>query len=219
MGILRAVSRSNTPFCNREEAADLLCAGLSEYQDCSPIVLGIPRGGITAASIITRRIGGELNVVFSQKFRVGSKASSLVVAVTKEDQCFIRETGLSEARELLEQEQSVPLRDLKRRAKEHRALCPPVELTGRSVIVVDDGTMGAALRTLARKRPARLIAAVPVGPENAVSALAAAADRIICLRVPGHFIDIGELYTRFQKVLDHDVRAILRQERRRNKIC
>jgi predicted phosphoribosyltransferase len=69
-----------------------------------------------------------------------------------------------------------------------------------------------ALAAARHENPARLIAALPVGPEDTIIKLATAADEMICLRSPAAFGAVGQFYRRFDQLEDEDVLAILREE-------
>jgi predicted phosphoribosyltransferase len=91
---------------------------------------------------------------------------------------------------------------------------PEIPVSGRTVIVVDDGlatglTDLAAVRAL-RKRGARsIVVAVPVGSGEAVSMLAEDADRVVCLTVPQRLFGVGAWYRDFAPASDEDVLALL----------
>ncbi|HSJ96799.1 MAG TPA: phosphoribosyltransferase family protein, partial [Myxococcota bacterium] len=90
----------------------------------------------------------------------------------------------------------------------------PIPVSGRTVIVVDDGiatgaTTRAALRAVRRRGPARLILAVPVAPPETVESLAAEVDEVVCLATPSPFGAIGYFYDDFRQVEDEEVREIL----------
>ena len=83
------------------------------------------------------------------------------------------------------------------------------------MIVVDDGvatgmTMQAALRHLKRRKPARLIAAVPVASRDALALLEREADEVVCLAAPRDFGSVGSFYRDFGQVSDEEVAAFLR---------
>jgi putative phosphoribosyl transferase len=106
--------------------------------------------------------------------------------------------------------------ELARRAKAYRGDKPPAKLVGRTVIVIDDGvatgaTMAASLQALAVRKPALLVAAIPVAPEDAVERLRAVAGRVECLFTPEIFWSVGSFYDHFGQISDEQVIALLRQ--------
>jgi predicted phosphoribosyltransferase len=105
---------------------------------------------------------------------------------------------------------------IEHRRREWASLRPAVDPAGRALIVVDDGvatgmTMQAALRQLARRKPARLIAAAPVASREAVTMLRREADDVVCLSAPRRFGSVGAFYQSFLQVTDAEVAALLRE--------
>jgi putative phosphoribosyl transferase len=93
-----------------------------------------------------------------------------------------------------------------------------LDLKDRTVIVVDDGiatggTVKAVLRALARSKPVRLILAVPVAPNDAISSLSAVTDEVVCLRSPEPFGAVGIHYRDFTQTTDEEVIQMLDQGR------
>jgi len=90
-------------------------------------------------------------------------------------------------------------------------------LKGRIVIVTDDGvatgaTTQAAFWAVRLEQPRKLIAVIPVGPEDTIQRLAHDVDEMLCLRAPPLFVAVGQFYQRFYPVEDEDVLKILREE-------
>lgn len=107
------------------------------------------------------------------------------------------------------------LAELRRRDAAYRAGRPPVEVAGRTVVLVDDGlatgaTARAALQVLTRRRPARIVVAVPVGSPAAVRELSDLADEVVCLHAPSSLGSVGRAYTHFGQTSDEEVRRVLR---------
>lgn len=104
--------------------------------------------------------------------------------------------------------------EIARQERRFRGDRPPQDLRGRIVILIDDGlatgaTMRAALATLARKEPARLVVAVPVAAAETCAALADEADEVICVETPEPFHAVGLWYETFSQTADEEVRDLL----------
>jgi len=109
--------------------------------------------------------------------------------------------------------------ELRRRVALYRDGRPPLELSGRTAIVVDDGvatgvTDAAALRAVRHAGPRRLVLAVPVAPPDSAERLRGDADEIVCLRSPRFFHGVGLWYRDFAQVTDDEVVATLEELRR-----
>jgi len=94
----------------------------------------------------------------------------------------------------------------------------PVEVVGCTAIVVDDGiatgaTMLAALRATRRRKPARLVLAVPVAPRHTLERMRREVDETVCLDTPADFFAVGQFYRRFPQLEDEEVTALLDQAR------
>jgi putative phosphoribosyl transferase len=106
------------------------------------------------------------------------------------------------------------LREIERRREEYLGGRKPIPVTGRTVIVVDDGiatgsTVRAALRAIRQKKPARLVLAVPVGAPDTILSLQRECDEVICLVTPDPFYAVGAHYDDFNQTTDQEVRQLL----------
>ena len=107
-------------------------------------------------------------------------------------------------------------RELERREAIYRGGAPPPEISGRTIILVDDGlatgaTMWAAAVAVRQQQPKRLVIAVPVAPPSTCTELSAQADEIVCISRPALFAAIGEFYEDFHQVSDEEVKDLLRR--------
>jgi predicted phosphoribosyltransferase len=111
-------------------------------------------------------------------------------------------------------------RELWRREQAYRGGRPPVEVAGRSIILVDDGlatgsTMRAAVEGLRRRGPRRIAVAVPVAATQTCEALAGEVDDILCAQTPEPFLAVGLWYQDFGQTTDEEVREVLEEAARR----
>jgi predicted phosphoribosyltransferase len=116
--------------------------------------------------------------------------------------------------ELVEQVRHRELAELERREREFRGTRPPLAVTGRTAIVVDDGlatgaTMEAAVRALKALGAARVVVAVPVASAEARQRIATLADEIVCLETPRYFSAVGQWYSDFEQTSDSEVSRLL----------
>ena len=104
--------------------------------------------------------------------------------------------------------------ELERREQLYRGKRPPVVLTNKTVILIDDGlatgsTMRAAVAAIRRQEPQRIIVAVPVGAPSTCEEMRDVADEVVCLRTPEPFIAVGLWYRDFRETPDAEVRELL----------
>ncbi|WP_432030886.1 phosphoribosyltransferase [Streptomyces sp. 1222.5] len=199
------------------ELAGLLADAQARGELSDPVVLALPRGGIAVAEPVARALDAPLDVLVVRKIGAPHHEEFAVGALAGDDPpLFDADTldllGLTEESmaPVVERER----RELRRRERRYRGDRPVPELAGRTVIVVDDGlatgaTARAALRHLRRRRPARLVLAVPVGAPDSVELLAAEADTILCPHRPTGFSAVGQWYEDFGQLTDDEVLAAL----------
>ena len=205
-------------FHNREHAARLLADKLAVYRGQHPLVLGIPRGAVPMAKVIADALDGDLDVVLVHKLGAPNNPELAIGSVDESGHVFLHEyawdLGVNER--YIEQEKQAQLKTLHRRRAQYTPVRPPLDPTGRIVIVVDDGiatgaSMIAALRAVRAKQPAKLIAAVAVAPLETAARIQKEADEVVCLDTPYDFMAVGQFFEDFSQVSDEQAIAILRQ--------
>ncbi|HXC17993.1 MAG TPA: phosphoribosyltransferase [Holophagaceae bacterium] len=205
-------------FKDRIEAGRLLGEALKAYAGRGDVtVLGLPRGGVPVAAEVARALGASMDVCLVRKLgapgheelAMGAIASG-GVRVLNED--VIRSLGIS-AR-ALEAEAAREGAELARRERLYRGGRPPLDVRGRTAILVDDGvatgaTMLAAVRALRQMGPAAILIAVPVAPPSTLAELEREADGTICLLPEESLIAVGYWYEDFSQTTDGEVQACL----------
>ncbi|APV44006.1 putative phosphoribosyltransferase [Dehalogenimonas formicexedens] len=219
----RILSRSSETFADRTEAGYLLARELKAFAGENTVVLGVPRGGMAVAGEIARELNARLDIVLSRKLRSPGQPELAFGAISEDghvslNQEVVRLLDVSDA--YIEQETAFQLAEIKRRNRIFREISPKVPLDGQVAIITDDGvatgaTFAAALAAARNERPGKLIAALPVSPEDTVKSLARLADELICLRAPAVFGAVGQFYRDFQQLDDDDVLNILREGKSR----
>ncbi|HEU5041842.1 MAG TPA: phosphoribosyltransferase family protein [Gemmatimonadales bacterium] len=209
-------------YRDRYDAGRRLAAKLEPYRGEHPIVLGLPRGGVIVAYEVASALEAPLDVLVVRKvgapgaeeFAIGAIAAD----VTLVNQPLVAQLGISRGyiAAAVERERS----ELLRRERLYRGDRPPVELGGRTVIVVDDGlatgaTALAALQVLRRRQPGRLVMAAPVCSPDAAAMLRTVADDVVCLECPADFRAVGLWYTDFTATSDAEVIDCLRAANQR----
>jgi putative phosphoribosyl transferase len=200
------------PFRDRTEAARLLGERLERYRGSRPLVLGVPRGGVPMARLIADHLGADLDVILVHKLRAPFQPELAVGSIDESGRVhaapFAAELNLDPR--ALEAEKRAELALLKERRTRYTAVHPPIPLTGRTVILVDDGlatgsTALAAVRAARAQGAAAVIVAVGVAPSDTVARLREEADDVVCLQAPLRFGAVGEFFVDFSEVSDEDV--------------
>ena len=213
---------SHTPkrqiYRNRREAGRVLAGLLGAYRGREGvIVLGLARGGVPVAWEVAAALGAPLDAFIVRKlgapgheeFAVGALASGGRVVVNDDVVRALRVTP-QQLREAAEREG----RELQRREAAYRGGRAPLELAGRTVILVDDGlatgaSMFAAVQALRDMSPAEIIVAVPAAPESTCREFAGLVDDVVCASMPTPFLAVGESFWDFTQVSDDEVRQLL----------
>ncbi|SCX27888.1 Erythromycin esterase homolog [Mycolicibacterium fluoranthenivorans] len=205
-------------FRDRREAGRVLAGLLGGYRGKSGVVvLGLARGGVPVAWEVAAALGVPLDAFIVRKlgapghdeFAMGALASGGRVVVNDDIIRALRVTP-QQLRDITERE----ARELTRREAAYRAGRPPVELAGKTVILVDDGlatgaSMLAAVQALRDMDPAEIVVAVPAAPESTCREFEAIVDDVVCASMPTPFLAVGESFWDFAQVSDDEVRELL----------
>jgi putative phosphoribosyl transferase len=202
---------------DRTDAGVRLAAALTRYRGVNALVLGIPRGGVPVAAEVARALGAELDVIVARKAGVPGDPELALGAVTSDGARFVNDDligGLGLSKEAVDAAFEKATREAREREDRFRSSRSGPKLRDRTVIVVDDGvatgaTMLAAVRSIRRAKPARLVAAVPVGAPDTCDLLASEVDDLICLERPAFLLSVGQFYERFPQVTDEQARDLL----------
>jgi predicted phosphoribosyltransferase len=205
-------------FRNRTEAGRALAKKLAGYAGRPDVrVLALPRGGVPVAFEVARELEAPLDVFVVRKlgvpgheeFAMGAIASGGIVVLDPE---VVRFAGVSDdqLRRVIEKER----RELERRERLYRGDRAPPEISGHTVILVDDGlatgaTMRAAVEALRQERPKRIVVAVPLAAPEVCEALRREVDEVVCAATPEPFRAVGLWYDDFSQTSDEEVRALL----------
>ncbi len=204
-------------FKDRRDAGRRLAEQLEPFRAEQPVVVGIPRGGVPVAAEVARALGAPLDVAVVRKigapqnpeFAIGALAEGGVHVLSEQ---VVRATGLSEEglRALIEGVE----RELDERIDRYRGAREPVQIEGRTVILVDDGLATgrsalAAVISLRKRGARRVILAVPVAAPTSVEALRAEADDVVCVEMPADMWAVGLWYEDFSPTSDEEVAALL----------
>jgi len=206
-------------FANRKDAGHRLAAALADYREKSPVIVALPRGGVIVASEIARALDAPLDLLFVQKIGVPFQPELAMGAIVDgaeptifRNESVIRQAGIREKEfsAICRLEQA----EIDRRRQRYLGDRGNIPLSGRVVIVVDDGiatgsTVKAALKAIRRQEPRELVLAVPVAPAETLEQLDRDVDALICLETPPVFYAVGHFYNEFHQVSDAEVISVL----------
>jgi predicted phosphoribosyltransferase len=205
-------------YRNRSEAGKRLAESLQKFAGRSDVVvLALPRGGVPVGFEVAEALDAPLDVFIVRKlgvpgheeYAMGAIASGGVIVLNEEAtrQLRIPDSVINTVAAREEQE-------IIRRSREYRGTRAPLQVRGKTIILVDDGlatgsTMRAAVEALRQQLAGRIIVAVPVGSASACRQLREAADEVICPETPEPFEAVGLWYLNFEQTCDSEVRDLL----------
>jgi len=208
------------PYRDRTEggralAAALREAGYGERDDL--LVLALPRGGAPVGAAVAEALNAPLDLMMVRKLGVPGREELAMGAIASGGAQVVNHRIAEQFNATEEQVERVIEREraeLRRRERAYRGNRPAPELTGRCLILVDDGlatgsTMQAAVEAVGTRSPAKVVVAVPVAPPDALRAMSVLADDAVCPATPEPFHAVGRWYARFEQTSDAEVRGIL----------
>ena len=204
-------------FADRSDAGKQLAAKLAAYSGPDARVLALPRGGVPVAYEVAKALQAPLDVFIVRKLgapgreelAIGAIASGGVKVLNRET---IAELGVDEStlNAIVRREET----ELHRREKTYRYDLPPLDIAGRTVLLIDDGlatgaSMYAGILATRAMSPRRVVVAVPVAPPDTVVQLEEYADDVVVLAMPRPFRGVGAWYADFTQTTDEEVREML----------
>jgi putative phosphoribosyl transferase len=211
------------PFRDRTEAGRWLAERLKSYANRPDVlVLALPRGGVPVAFEVARALGAPLDIFLVRKLGVPGHEELAMGAIASGGVRVLNEDVVRSLRipgQVIDAVAANEQKELERRERAYRGDAPPLDVRGRTVILVDDGlatgsTMRAAVAALRQQQPARLVVAVPIASESTCNALRPEVDEIICAKTPEPFYAVGLWYEDFSQTTDGEVRDLLQRAAR-----
>ena len=205
-------------FSDRAEAGRLLASKLTVSKDrTDTVVLALPRGGIPVAFEVGRALGLPVDVFVVRKLGVPGQEELAMGAIATGDVRIVNYDvvhHLGITRETIDAVTDREREELRRREQLYRGQRPPLDVRGRTVILVDDGiatgsTMRAAIAAIKQLAPARIVVAVPVAAEDTCRQIGKEADEVICADMLPSLYAISQSYRRFDQTTDEEVRDLL----------
>ena len=209
--------RGEEIFKDRTDAGRRLAGRLARYGDEAPTVLALPRGGVPVGYEISRSLGAPLDVIVARKLGAPDQPELGIGAVAPDgvrvlNTAAVRAIGVSE--HYLDRITKREMAEVDRRLRHFRGDRPEPLIRGRTAILVDDGlatgvTARAAIETLRRRGPKRIVLAVPVCAASTAAWIRNEVDDLISLAVPPDLGAIGLWYRDFSQTSDAEVVKLL----------
>jgi putative phosphoribosyl transferase len=209
-------------FRDRAEAGQQLAHKLLNYaRTPQAIVLALPRGGVPVAAPIAATLQLPLDLCLVRKLGVPSNPELAMGAIDLQGRRYLNEEIIAEFKispASIDRVAELEAIELARRERLYRGNRPPLNLTDRIVILVDDGlatgaTMRSAVRSIQPQQPAQIIVAVPISAPAIVAEFTALVDLVVCPIVPQSLYAIGAWYDNFPQISDAEVGSLLTRSR------
>jgi putative phosphoribosyl transferase len=204
-------------FADRADAGRQLATHLDHLRSPATVVVGLPRGGAVVAAEVAEHLGTPFDVLIVRKLGVPAQPELAMGAIGEGGIRVMNEAVIRHCRVTASEWEAVERREwdeLERRVRAWRAGHPRIDLTGRQVVIVDDGlatgsSARAACRMARAAGAARVVLAVPVAPRGWTQDFGDEADELIALETPEPFIAVGRWYQHFEPTSDAEVAACL----------
>jgi putative phosphoribosyl transferase len=206
-------------FRDRDHAGELLGRLISQRIDDvhNGIVLALPRGGVPVGAKVAQRLDLPLDAYVVRKLGVPGHREYAMGAIASGGVQILNTSAIERLKitpQMVAEAVQRELPELERRERAYRFGRPPLDLTDRTVILVDDGiatgaSMRAAIEAIQINKARTTIVAVPVAPRSTVSAIERTVDRVIVLDMPDPFSAVGYHYANFEQTSEDEVRQLL----------
>ena len=210
-------------FRDRATAGRLLAERLAAYADRPEVlILALPRGGVPVAFEVAKALHAPLDVVIVRKLGTPGQEELAMGAITSGGMQVLNDLvveALDISPSAIDSVAARERRELERRERLYRGNRPPLDVRGRTVILVDDGiatgtTMRVAIVALRRQQPSRIVVAVPVAAPSTCEELRKEVEEIVCLLSPWELMAISLWYEDFTQTRDEEVCQLLEQAER-----
>lgn len=209
-------------FKDRVDAGRRLAKELSKYANRSDVlILALPRGGVPVAFEVAKELNVKMDVFIVRKLGVPGNEELAMGAIASNDIRVLNEDVVMSFQvpdRVIATVAANELRELERRERLYRGDRPKPDISGSTVILIDDGlatgaTMRAAAAALKTKNPAKIVVAVPTAAPDTCEFFGREVDEVICVTTPEPFYGVGAWYVDFRQTTDEEVIELLEKAR------
>ena len=201
-------------FKNRVDAGNQLAQKILNRRPDQTIVVALPRGGVPLGLEISNVHGILFDVVLAKKLVHPLQREFAIGAVSENCEPILNEE-IDVDEKWIEEDTARVRMEIKRRRDQYNQFLTQHSLSGKDVIIVDDGiatgmTMFAAIESVKNQNPNRILVAVPIIPNDTNRILESMVDEVIAIEVPIHFKGaVGAYYQDFSQITDEDVENMI----------
>lgn len=202
------------------DAGRRLALRLKKFQNEECVVVAVPRGGVILGEIVALELGCPLDLMLVRKIGHPYNLEYAVCAVSESSMKCSQEEKSNLNKDWLQSEVIKERSEIERRKKLYLGNRKSLRLNGKTVILVDDGvatglTYLMAVEEIRSKSPDKIVAALPVMPEEYLKKLEKVVDEVVCLSIDSNYLGaVGSYYDSFPQVEDQEVIRAMDLERR-----
>src|SRR3989344_5936375 len=203
-------------FKDRQDAGRQLARALREYSDGDSVIYALPRGGVVLGSEIANTLHIPLDLVITRKIGHPSNPEYAICAVSEDGELVCNEVEKAFVnKDWLKNAVAKEVKEAARRREVYLRGIKHIPATNITAIVVDDGvatglTIQAALQSLRKEKPKKLMVAIPVAPHDTLNELRGSADEVVVLEDAKDYLGaVGAYYAYFPQVTDEEVIKLL----------
>lgn len=209
-------------FQDRYDAGIRLAEKLQKYKDDSnTIVFAIPRGGVIVADVVCDQLNLPMDIVVTRKIGAPFNEEFAIGAVDSKGGKILNHNAINMIRvndEYIEKEAKRKAEEARARLKKYRGSDEYGSLSGKKVLLVDDGiatgyTVMAAINFLRELNPIKLILCTPVIAPDALTEMEKLVDELVWLISEEPFYAVGQFYKNFSQVSDEEVIRVLNKRK------
>ena len=210
-------------FRDRTDAGEKLAAALACYEHEKPLVLAIPRGGVEVGYQVAKHLHADFSILISRKLPFPHNPESGFGAIAEDGSRYVfKEASRWVSRETINDAMDEQKEEIKRRIAALRRGVPLPEITGRTVILVDDGiamgsTMRASIMMCRNCEAGKIVVASPVSGRDTADEIAGMVDHVVILEHPVFFQAVAQVYMSWYDVPDSEVMEIMERWERDNR--
>ncbi|NCD07889.1 MAG: phosphoribosyltransferase [Negativicutes bacterium] len=204
-------------FRDRTDAGIRLANALAKYQSEDLIIYALPRGGVPLGVEIAKRLNAPLDLLITKKIGHPRNPEYAIGAITEDGDPVCNQEEVEWVdRQWLEEETARLRLEIKRRREKYFGEIVQHPIEGKTVIIVDDGiatgyTMFASINEIKKRKPSKIVVAIPVTPEDIANKLRAIVDDLVSVQIDPFYLGaVGAYYDDFSQVEDEEVIALLK---------
>ena len=204
-------------FRDRTDAGIRLANALAKYQGEDLIIYALPRGGVPLGVEIAKRLNAPLDLLITKKIGHPRNPEYAIGAITEDGDPVCNQEEVEWVdRQWLEEETARMRLEIKRRREKYFGDIVQHPIEGKTVIIVDDGiatgyTMFASINEIKKRKPSKIVVAIPVTPEDIANKLRAIVDDLVSVQIDPFYLGaVGAYYDDFSQVEDEEVIALLK---------